>query len=138
MIKTCTALVKGVKTCFNSINRCDQHSICDQGVNSGEIALDEYECSGKYKDKGLTSKDATFKCQSPLHNKETLDAGFSLGIVMIEAVPFDGIPTSWKGTNGILAPDQRFCDNELLTIWVPGENSLNFFFSWAQAKALGC
>ena len=124
MIKTCTALVKGVKTCFNSINRCDQHSICDQGVNSGEIALDEYECFGKYKDKGLTSKDATFKCQSPLHNKETLDA--------------DGIPTSWKGTNGILAPDQRFCDNELLTIWVPGENSLNFFFSWAQAKALGC
>ena len=67
-----------------------------------------------------------------------MDAGFSLGIVMIEAVPCDGIPTCWKGANGILALDERFCDNELLTICVPGENSVNFFFSWAQAKAIGC
>ena len=102
MIKTCTVLVKGVKTCFNSINRCDQHSVCDPGVNTGEIALDEYECFDKYKDKGLTSKTPPSSANLPFTIRRHWMQVFSLGIVMIEAVPCDGIPTCWKGTNGIL------------------------------------
>ena len=43
-----------------------------------------------------------------------------MGIVMIEAVPCDGIFTCWKG-NETLAADEKSCDNELLTLWVPGK-----------------
>ena len=116
--------VTNIKTCFKNINRCDQHPVCDPGPNTGKIAWDEFECFEKYKEKKLTPKDATFKCQSIDHNEETT-AGLSLGIVMIEAVPCDGIPTCWRQGNETVAPDENFCDNELLTLWVPGKTFFN-------------
>ena len=94
-----------IKTCFKNINRCDQHPTTN-------------------KEKKLTPKDATFKCQSIDHNEETT-AGLLLGIVMIEAVPCDGIPTCWRQGNETVAPDENFCDNELLTLWVPGKTFFN-------------
>ena len=47
--------------------------------------------------------------------------GLSLGIVMVEAVRCDGIPTCWKKRNETLAPDEVNCDNDWLNIWTPGE-----------------
>ena len=113
--------VTGVQLCFKNINRCDQHPVCDPGPNTGKIAWDEYGCLEKYKEKGLTPKDATIECQSVYHNEETAAANLSLGIVMIEAVPCDKIPTCWKKGNETLSPDENLCDNELLTLWVPGK-----------------
>ena len=112
--------MRGVETCFKNINLCDQHPVCDPGEKTDGIAQDEFDCFEKYKEKDLTPKDATFQCQSVHHNEASVAANLSLGIVMIEAVPCDGNPTCWKPTNQNLAPDERFCDNDLLTIWAPG------------------
>ena len=101
--------VRGVDTCFKNINLCDQHPVCDNGE-------DEVDCFEEYKEKGLTPKDATQQCQSIDHNEESVKANLSLAIVMIEAVPCDGNPTCWKNA------DESFCDNDLLTIWIPGRN----------------
>ena len=113
--------MRGVETCFMKSNLCDQHPVCDPGEKTGEIAEDEFDCFEKYKEKDLTPKDATFQCQSVHHNEVSVAANLSLGIVMIEAVPCDGNPTCWKPDNQNLAPDESFCDNDLLTKWVPGE-----------------
>ena len=117
--------MNGVETCFKNSNLCDQHPVCDPGEETEGIALDEFaqdgiRCLEKYKEKGLTPKDATFKCQSIYHNEASVAAKDSLGIVMIEAVPCDGKPTCWKRPDQTLAPDESFCDNDCLTIWVPG------------------
>ena len=113
--------VKGVDTCFKNTNRCDQHPVCDNGE-------DEVDCFEKYKEKEFTLKDATQQCQSVHHNEESVEANLSLGIVMIEAVPCDGNPTCWnKRPEETLAPDERFCDNDLLTFWVPGNNLYSCF-----------
>ena len=77
-------------------------------------------CFEKYKEKEFTPKDATYQCQSVHHNEVTVKANLSLGIVMIEAVPCDGNPTCWKRPGQTLAPDESYCDNDLLTFWVPG------------------
>ena len=122
--------MKGVDTCFkNTSLLCDQHPDCDPreytGKYSGKgIAQDELGCFGEYKDKGLTPKDATQQCQSAHHNEDS--ANLSLGIVMIEAVPCDGIATCWERPDQT-ALDERFCDNKLLSIWVPGRNPYSSF-----------
>ena len=112
--------MRGVETCFNNSNLCDQHPVCDPGEETGGIAQDEFGCFEIYKEKGLTPKGATLLCQSVHHNEASVKANLSLGIVMIEAVPCDGNPTCWKRPDQTLAPDERFCDNDLLTVWVPG------------------
>ena len=106
----------GVEICFKNINRCDQHPVCSPEKNTEGIAFDEFGCLETYKEKGLIPKDATFTCQSTYHNEETVAANLSLGIVMIEAVPCDKIPTCWKRGNETLSPDENLCDNELLTL----------------------
>ena len=112
--------VRGIQTCFKSNNLCDQHPVCDPGEETSGIAQDEFGCLVEYKEKGLAPIDATIQCQSVHHNEESVADNDSLGIVMIEAVPCDGKPTCWKKLNQSLAPDETFCDNDLLTIWVPG------------------
>ena len=121
--------VKGVDTCFKNTNLlCDQHPACDPGEDTEGVAWDEFGCLKEYKKKGLTPKDATYQCQSVHHNEESVKANLSLGIVMIEAVPCDGNPTCWnKRPEETLAPDERFCDNDLLTFWVPGNNLYSCF-----------
>ena len=106
--------MRGVETCFKEVNLCDQHPVCDPGEETGDIAQDEFDCFEKYKEKGLTPKDATYKCQSVHHNEASVEASLSLGIVMIEAVPCDRKATCWNDE------DESFCDNDWLTIWVPG------------------
>ena len=111
----------GIDICFKNSNLlCDQHPACDPGEETGKIAWDEFGCFEKYKEKGLTPKDATQPCQSIHRNDASVEAGLPMGIVMIEAMPCDGIPTCWKRTNQTLAPDESFCDNDWLTTWIPG------------------
>ena len=112
--------MRGVDTCFKNTTLCDQHPACDPGEDTGDVAQDEFGCFETYKEKGLTPKDATYKCQSVHHNEESKKANLSLGIVMIEAVCCDGNPTCWKRPDQTLAPDESFCDNDMFTIWVPG------------------
>ena len=112
--------VRGIDTCFKKSNLCDQHPVCDPGENTGGIAQDEFDCFGEYKKRGFTPKGATHRCQSVYHNEASVADNLSLGIVMIEAVPCDGNPTCWKRPDQTLAPDERFCDDDLLTFWVPG------------------
>ena len=112
--------------CFKKSNLCDQHPVCDPEKETDGIAWDEFaqdgiSCLQKYKEKGLIPKDATIPCQSIQHNEASVEANFSSGIVMIEAVPCDGKPTCWKKPNQKLPPDESFCDNDLLNIWVPGK-----------------
>ena len=116
--------VKEFEMCFDNINRCDQHPVCDPGEDTDGIAQDEFGCFEIYKEKKLTPKDATYQCQSVHHNEESVAANLSLGIVMIEAVPCDRVPTCWKRGSDTLAQDENFCDNELLTLWVPGKKNL--------------
>ena len=115
--------MRGVEACFNNVNRCDQHPVCDPGKETDGIAEDEFDCLDEYKEKGLTPKDATKLCQSVHHNDASVEAKLSLGIVMIEAVPCDGKPTCWKRPTEALAPDESFCNSDLLTVWVPGEKT---------------
>ena len=112
--------MRDIEKCFKKINLCDQHPVCDPGEDTEGIAKDEFGCLEKYKEKGFTPKDATYQCQSVHHNEATVKAKLSLGIVMIEAVPCDGNPTCWKRPGQTLAPDESYCDNDLLTFWVPG------------------
>ena len=111
--------MRGVERCLKNTNLCNQHPACDPGEDTGDIAQDEFDCLEEYKKKRLTPEDATQLCQSVHHNEASVEANLSLGIVMIEAVPCDGNPTCWRSDH-TLAPDETFCDNELLTTWVPG------------------
>ena len=110
--------MRDIETCFNKINLCDQHPVCDPGEGTEGIAEDEFGCFEEYKEKGFTSKDATYQCQSVHHNEATVKANLSLGIVMIEAVPCDGNPTCWKRPDQTLAPDESYCEIDFF--WVPG------------------
>ena len=130
--------MRGIEICFRNTNiLCDQHPAGDPGEDTEGIAWDEFGCLEEYKNKGLTPKDATQLCQSVHHNEESVKANLSLGIVMIEAVPCDGNPTCWKRPDQTLAPDERFCDNDLLTIWVPGNNpNIPDLFVYALSKTI--
>jgi hypothetical protein len=57
---------------------------------------DEEDCQEKYKEKGLLPQSATFPCQSPHHNEDTVSQNISTAIVWILAKVCDGIPECWK------------------------------------------
>ena len=97
------------------INRCDLHPVCDPADGSN-IAEDELDCLGMYREKRLFPKEATYLCQSVHHNEDSVAANQSLGIVMVKAVPCGGVSTCWKSW------DESLCDNEWLTKWIPGRS----------------
>ena len=99
------------------INRCDLHPVCDPAEGSN-IAEDEVDCLDTYKEKNLIPKEATYPCQSVHHNEDSVAANQSLGIVMVKAVPCDGISTCWNEW------DESLCDNDWLTKWIPGRTSV--------------
>ena len=90
--------VDGVRTCFKSINRCNLHPQCDPVKGSGDdkTSEDELDCYEEYRRKKLISRQATFRCQSPHHNEDSVKANLSRGVVWIKAVPQDGIKECWK------------------------------------------
>ena len=81
--------MRGIKTCFHKVNRCNLHPQCDNGE-------DEVHCLDKYKKKGLVPKQASFRCQSPHHNDDSVKANKSLGVVWIMAALNDGNPECWN------------------------------------------
>ena len=107
--------VDGVRTCFKSINRCNLHPQCDPVKGSGDdkTSEDELDCYDEYRRKKLSSRQATFRCQSPHHNEDSVKANLSRGLVWIKAVPQDGIKECWKGVDE--EPSSRY-----LTYGLPG------------------
>ena len=89
--------------CYNETNLCDLHPVCDNATDE-----DWNRCGERYNFR----KGATFFCQSPHHNEDTVKAGLSRGVVWIMAVPEDGIPECWNN-----ADEQT---NLFLTYVIPG------------------
>ena len=81
----------GMSVCYLNTNLCDLHPVCDNAEDEEETF-----CAEKYKEKGLFKKEATFRCQSPHHNEDSVKANLSRGVVWIKAVPQDGIKECWK------------------------------------------
>ena len=93
--------VAGTKTCFKNVNRCNLHPQCDPVDNSKEdkTAEDERDCDEEYRKKKFFSRQASYRCQSPHHNEDSVKANLSRGVVWIKAVPQDGIKECWKGVD---------------------------------------
>ena len=81
----------GMSVCYLNTNLCDLHPVCDNAEDEEETF-----CAEKYKEKGLFKKEATFRCQSPHHNEDSVKANLSRGVVWIKAVPQDGVKECWK------------------------------------------
>merc|ERR1712061_657829 len=87
--------VGGVKTCFKRGNLCDLHPQCDP-VDDSKIAEDELDCDNEYRKKRLIPRQATYRCQSPYHNEDSMRKNISTGVVWIRAALNDGNPECWK------------------------------------------
>ena len=99
----------GVETCLKSIARCNLHAQCDPVEGSDDTtAEDELNCDETYRKKRLIPKEATYRCQSPIHNEESVKNKTSLGVVWIRAALNDGHPECWK----------REDEKERSTFWV--------------------
>ena len=98
--------VAGVETCFKNIAKCDFHAQCDPAEGS-DTAEDELNCDAEYREKRLIPKQATYRCQSPIHNEDSV-RNSSLGVVWIRAALNDGNPECWNGEDEI----------ERSTVWV--------------------
>ena len=79
--------MNGVSVCYNESNLCDLYPVCDEAEDE-----DWNQCAQRYN----FTKGATFRCQSPHHNEDTVKANLSKGVVWIKAVPQDGIPECWN------------------------------------------
>ena len=95
--------VDGVKTCFKKINQCNLYAQCDP-VEGSDVAEDELNCDEEYRKKGLVPRKATFRCQSPHHNEDSVRANISKGVVYIRAVLQDNITECWNGKDEIERP----------------------------------
>ena len=92
--------VGGVETCFKNSQRCNLYPECDP-VGGSHTAEDELDCDKEYKEKRLIPKQATYLCQSPIHNEESVRNNKSMGVVWIRAALNDGNPECWKGEDEI-------------------------------------
>jgi hypothetical protein len=81
--------VGGQEVCLHPDTICDLHPACDGGE-------DEEDCQEEYTEKGFFHPSATFPCQSPHHNEDTVSQNISTAIVWILATVSDGIPECWK------------------------------------------
>ena len=90
--------VNGAKTCLKLSQRCNLHAECDpvEGSDSDGTAEDELDCEAEYREKRLIPKQATYLCQSPYYNEESVRKNQSLGVVWIRAALNDGNPECWK------------------------------------------
>ena len=108
--------VAGVKTCFKNVNRCNLHPQCDPVDNSKEdkTAEDERDCDEEYRRKKFFSRQATFRCQSPRHNEDSVNNTISRGVVWIKAVLNDGNPECWNNE------DELERSTEWVSYYLPG------------------
>ena len=85
--------------CFHNTNLCDLHPVCDNAEDE-----DETKCAERYKEKELFKKEATYRCQSPHHNEDSVEANLSKGVVWIRAVPQDGVKECWNSEDEVPTP----------------------------------
>ena len=71
-------------------NSQSMYPVCEDAEDE-----DWNQCAQRYN----FTKGATFRCQSPHHNEDTVKANLSKGVVWIKAVPQDGIPECWNNTD---------------------------------------
>ena len=100
--------VDGVSRCYHETNWCNLHPDCDDAEDE-----DETKCAESEKYKEEFKKEATFRCQSLLHNDETVKANLSRGVVWIKAVRQDGIQECWNNVDEQIDP--------YLTYGIPGD-----------------
>ena len=93
--------MRGVETCFKETARCNLHAECDPDEGSDDTAEDERDCDAEYRRKRLIPRQATYRCQSPYHNEESMRNNKSLGVVWIRAALNDGNPECWMGEDEI-------------------------------------
>ena len=108
--------VDGVRTCFKNINRCNLHPQCDpvKGSRDDKTSEDELDCYEEYWRKKLFSRQATFRCQSPHHNEDSVKANLSRGVVYIHAVLQDNNTECWN------AEDEKERPTEWVSYYFPG------------------
>ena len=99
--------MRGVETCIKETARCNLHAECDPAEGS-DTAEDELDCDAEYRKKRLIPKQATYRCQSPHHNDDSVKNKTSLGVVWIRAALNDGKPECWNEEDEI----------ERSTVWV--------------------
>ena len=99
--------VVGVETCFKQSQRCNLYAQCDPAEGS-DTAEDEDNCEDEYRKKRLIPKQATYRCQSPIHNDDSVRNNRSSGVVWIRAALNDGKPECWMGED----------EKERSTVWV--------------------
>ena len=87
--------VGGAETCLKQSQRCNLHAECDP-VEGSDTAEDELNCDDEYRKNRLIPKQAAYRCQSPIHNEDTVRNNKSLGVVWIRAALNDGNPECWK------------------------------------------
>ena len=87
--------MRGVETCFKETARCNLHAECDP-IEGSKTAEDELDCDEEYRRKKLIPKQATYRCQSPHHNDDSVKNNNSLGVVFIRAALNDGTPECWE------------------------------------------
>ena len=108
--------VGGVEACLKKSQRCNLHAECSPAEGS-DTAEDELDCDNEYRKKKLIPKQATFRCQSPDHNDDSVRNNRSLGVVWIRAALNDGKEECWKGEDEV----ERSTDWE--TYGIPGLDS---------------
>ena len=95
--------------CYHESYWCNLNPDCDDAEDEDETKCAETE---KYKEK--FKKEATFRCQSLLHNEDTVRLNLSRGVVWIKAVPQDGIPECWNN-------EDEKPTNPYVTYGIPGD-----------------
>ena len=103
----------GLETCFKKSPRCNFYAECDPAEGS-DTAEDELDCDEEYRKKSLIPKQATYRCQSPYHNEESVKNKTSLGVVWIRAALNDGNPECWK------AEDEVERSTDWVKYYIPG------------------
>ena len=111
--------VNGAKICLNLSQRCNLHAECDPVEGPDGTAEDELDCDAEYRKKKLIPKQATYSCQSPHHNEESVRNNKSLGVVWIRAVLNDGNPECWK------AEDEVERSTDWVKYYIPGIKQKN-------------
>ena len=111
--------VNGAKTCLKLSQRCNLHAECDPAEGSDGTAEDELNCDTEYREKRLIPRQATYLCQSPHHNEESVRNNKSLGVVWIRAVLYDGNPECWK------AEDEVERSTDWVKYYIPGLKQTN-------------
>ena len=102
-----------METCFKKSPRCNLHAQCDPAEGS-DTAEDELDCDNEYRESRFFPKQATYRCQSLIHNEESVRNNQSLGVVWIRAVLYDGNPECWK------AEDEVERSTDWVKYYIPG------------------